>query len=246
MFFSLYHVIIHGAFMRKIYAKVNDIRPLSEVPPNAEFLWENDKFAVYYIYDIYDHGVQWILVNKTYDKKYVSLLRGAVLYKQGQTYAIPKYVFGNAFAEVYFGNSLSTYINNLNDVPLYSLAVLNSPSGQSIVGFVFALPPKGIVIVPEYGFVGLKSLEAELLEVIPDNSNLYVILYDYAEVLEYEGQTGIPVRSPPDPYAIFSYQFKIDDIGNVMTPRTIIEIPHTDVKFVTSIIDDVRKLFRKL
>jgi len=232
--------------MRKLRASVKDIQPLAEIPPNAELLWENDKFAIYYVYDIYDHGVQWILVNKTYDKKYVSLLRGAILYIQGQTYAIPKYVFGNAFADVYFGNGLSSYINNLNDVPLYSLAVLNSPSGQSIVGFVFALPPKGIVIVPEYGFVGLQKLEAELLEVNPDNSNLYVLLYDYAEILEYEEEAGVPVRSPPDPYAVFSYQFKIDDIGNVMTPRTIIEIPQTDVKFVTSIIDDVKKLFRRL
>jgi len=232
--------------MRKLRASVKDIQPLAEIPPNAELLWENDKFAIYYVYDIYDHGVQWILVNKTYDKKYVSLLRGAILYIQGQTYAIPKYVFGNAFADVYFGNGLSSYINNLNDVPLYSLAVLNSPSGQSIVGFVFSLPPKGVVIVPEYGFVGLQKLEAELLEVNPDNSNLYVLLYDYAEILEYEEEAGVPVRSPPDPYAVFSYQFKIDDIGNVMTPRTIIEIPQTDVKFVTSIIDDVKKLFRRL
>ena len=232
--------------MRKIYARINDIRPLSEIPPNAEMLWENDKFAVYYVYDIYDNGVQWVLVNKTYDRKYVSLLRGAVLYMQGQTYAIPKYIFGNAFADVYFGNSMSSYINNLNDVPLYSLAVLNSPSGQSIVGFVFALPPKGIVIVPEYGFVGLKSLEAELLEVSPENPNLYVILYDYAEVFEYEEEAGVPVRSPPDPYAVFSYQFKIGDVGTVVTPRTVIEIPQTDVKFVTSIIDDVKKLFRRL
>ena len=120
--------------MRKLRASVKDIKPLSEIPPNATLLWENDSFAVYYIYDIYASEVQWVLVNKTYDTKYVSLLRGAVLEIQGQTYSIPEYIFGNAFADVYFANDLSSYISNLNDIPLYSLAVLKSPSGQSIVG----------------------------------------------------------------------------------------------------------------
>ena len=232
--------------MRRIYAKVKDIQPLSEVPPNANKLWENDSFAVYYIYDIYASEVQWILVNKTYDKKYVSLLRGAVLEIQGRTYAVPKYVFGNAYADVYFANSLSSYINNLNEVPLYSLAILKSHSGQSIIGFVFALPPKGILIVPEYGFVGLKSIEAELLEVKPENLNLYVVIYDYAEVLEYEQESGVSVQAPPDPYAVFSYQFRIDNVGTVVTPRVILEIPQSDVNFIVTLIDDIKKFFHKL
>ena len=232
--------------MRKLRASVQDIRPLSEIPPNAQLLWQNDKFAIYYIYDIYAGEVQWVLVNKTYDSKYVSLLRGAILEIQGQTYAIPKYIFGNAFAEVYFANSLSSYISNLNNIPLYSLAILKSPSGQSIVGFVFVLPPKGVLVVPEYGFYGLKSLEAELLEVNPENLNLYVIIYDYAEIIEYEQQTGLHVQAPPDPYAVFSYQFKINDVGTVVTPRVILEIPQSDVNFVTTLIDDIKKFFRKL
>jgi len=232
--------------MRRVYAKVKDIQPISEIPPNANKLWENDSFAVYYIYDIYASEVQWILVNKTYDKKYVSLLRGAVLEIHGQTYAVPKYVFGNAYADVYFANSLSSYVNNLNEVPLYSLAVLKSPSGQSIVGFVFALPPKGILIVPEYGFVGLKSIEAELLEVKPENLNLYVVIYDYAEVLEYEQESGVQVQAPPDPYAVFSYQFRIDNVGTIVTPRVILEIPQSDVNFVVTLIDDIKKFFHKL
>ncbi len=153
--------------MRRLYAKVKDIQPLSEIPPNATLLWQNDSFAVYYVYDIYASEVQWVLVNKTYDTKYVSLLRGAVLEIQGQTYAIPKYIFGNAFADVYFANGLSSYINNLNDVPLYSLAVLKDSSGKSIVGFVFVLPPKGVIIVPEYGFVGCNLLRLNFLKLNP-------------------------------------------------------------------------------
>jgi len=230
--------------MRKLYARVKDIQPLSAVPSNATLLWENDKFAVYYIYDIYASEVQWILVNKTYEKKYVSLLRGAVLEIQGQTYAIPKYIFGNAYGDIYFANGLSSYISNLNEIPIYSLAILKAPSGQSIIGFVFALPPKGVLVVPEYGFVGLQSLEAELEEVSPESLNLYVIIYDYAEVIEYEQQTGLQVQAPPDPYAVFSYQFKIDNVGTVITPRVILEIPQTDVNFVTALIHDIKKLFR--
>jgi len=232
--------------MRRLRAEVKNIRPLSEIPPNATLLWQNDSFAVYYVYDIYSGEVQWVLVNKTYDKKYVSLLRGAVLQIQGQTYSIPEYIFGNAFADVYFANDLSSYINNLNDVPLYSLAILKSPSGQSIVGFVFVLPPKGVIIVPEYGFVGLQSLEAELLEVNPENLNLYVIIYDYAEIIEYEEEAGVQVQAPPDPYVVSSYQFNISNIGTVMTPRVILEIPQSDVNIVTTIIDDIKKFFHRL
>jgi len=232
--------------MRKLYTRVKNIRSYDKVPPNAQLLWQNDKFAVYYIYDIYSFEVQWILVNKTYDKKYVSLLRGAVLEIQGQTYSIPKYIFGNAFADVYFANSLSSYVSNINEIPLYSLAILKDISGQRIVGFVFALPPKGVIIVPEYGFVGLKSLEAELLEVNPENLNLYAIIYDYAEIIEYEQETGVQVQSPPDPYAVFSYQFKIDNIGSIMTQRVIIEIPQSDVNIVNTLINDVKKLIHSL
>jgi len=182
----------------------------------------------------------------SYEKKFVSLLRGAVLEVDGVLYPIPKYIFGNAFADVYFANHLSLYINDLNNVPLYSLAILKAPSGQSTVGFVFVLPPKGVLLVPEYGFVGLKSLEAELLEVKPENLNLYIIIYDYAEVLEYEAQSGLKVQAPPDPYAVFSYQFKIDDVGTVVTPRVILEIPQSDVNIILTIIHDIKKFFHRL
>jgi len=232
--------------MRKLRALVKEIKPLSEIPPNATLLWENDKFAVYYIYDLYASEVQWVLVNKTYETKYVSLLRGAVLEIQGQIYAIPKYIFGEAYADVYFANGLSSYISDLNQVSLYSLAILKSPSGRSVIGFVFVLPPKGILIVPEYGFVGLQSLEAELLEVKPESLNLYAIIYDYAEIIEYEEESGMQVQAPPDPYAVFSYQFKVNEIGTVMTPRVILEIPESDVSTITSIINDIRKFFHML
>jgi len=236
--------------MRKLRALVKEIKPLSEIPPNATLLWENNNFAVYYIYDLYAGEVQWVLVNKTYEKKYVSLLRGAILEIQGQTYAIPMYIFGNAYADVYFGNGLSSYISDLNHVPLYSLAILKSPSGQSIVGFVFALPPKGVVITSEYGFIGLKSIEAELLEVIPENLNMYLIFYDHNEVISYEDASGVKVQAPPNPYTVLSFQFKIDNIGTIMTHRMILEIPleipQSYVDVITTIVNDIKNFFRKL
>jgi len=236
--------------MKKFYTKTKDIKPLSEIPPNSTLLWENDKFAVYYIYDIYNGEVQWVLVNKTYEKKFVSLLRGAVMENHGQTYVAPKYILGNAYADVYFGNHMSYYITDLNDVNIHALGILKSPSGQRIVGAVFALPPKGVIVISEYGFIGLKSIEAELLEVIPENLNMYLIFYDHNEIISYEDASGVKVQAPPNPYTVLSFQFKIDNIGTIMTHRMILEIPleisQNFVDILTSIVHDIKKFFHGL
>jgi len=232
--------------MNKLYVKVEDIKSLSQVPSNATLLWENDKFAVYYIYDNYSGEVQWILVNKTYEKKYVSLLRGAVMKNHGQTYVAPKYILGNAYADVYFGSHMSYYISNLDEVNIHALGILKTPSGQTTVGAVFMLPPKGMVIAPEYGFIGLQSLEAEILEVIPENLNMYIIYYDYNEVVSYENASGVRVQAPPDPYAVFSYQFKIDNVGTIMTHRFILEIPLGFLNVITTAVNDIKNFFHKL
>jgi len=186
------------------------------------------------------------MVNKTNTTLYISLLRGASLNINGQNATVPSYVFGNAFAEVYFANGLSSYINDLNNIPLYSLAILKSSSGQTIVGFVFALPPNGVISAPEYGFVGLQSLNGQLLEVTPGSDNLYAIIYDYAEILEYEQEAGVQVQAPPDPYAVYSYQFSINDIGTIVTSRMIFEVPQSDVNAITGLINDIKKFFHKL
>lgn len=227
--------------MRHLRADVSKIKPLSEIPSGSNELWQNDQFALYYTYDPTQGEVNWILVNKLNQTKYVSLLRGAELIYNNNAITVPTYIFGNAFADVYFANSLSTYISDLNNVPLYSLAVLKDSSGKSIVGFVFPLPPNGVVSVPEYGFMNLQKLTGQLLEVYPENLNLYAIIYDYAEVIEYEQEAGVVVKSPPDPYAVFSYQFSVPTMGTVVTPRIIIEIPHSDVNAVNTLISDFKK-----
>jgi len=232
--------------MRRLRADLKNIRPLTQVPSDAQLLYQDSKVALYYTYDYYQGQVTWIMVNKTDTTLYVSLLRGAELNINGQNATVPSYVFGNAFAEVYFANGLSSYINDLNDIPLYSLAVLKSPSGQTIVGFVFVLPPSSVVSAPEYGFIGLQSLNGQLLEVTPENDNLYAIIYDFVEIMEYEQEAGVQVQAPPDPYAVYSYQFSISDVGTVVTPRVIFKVPQGDVNAITGLINDIKKFFHKL
>ena len=228
--------------MRHLRADLKNIRPLAQVPNDAQLLYQDSKVALYYTYDYYQGQVTWIMVNKTDTTLYVSLLRGASL----NITTVPSYVFGNAFAEVYFANGLSSYINDLNDIPLYSLAILKSPSGQTIVGFVFALPSNAVISVPEYGFVGLQSLNGQLLEVTPENDNLYAIIYDFVEIMEYEQEAGVQVQAPPDPYAVYSYQFSISDVGTIVTPRVIFKVPQSDVNAITGLINDIKKFFHKL
>jgi len=232
--------------MRRLHADLKNIRPLAQVPNDAQLLYQDSEVALYYTYDYYQGQVTWIMVNKTDTTLYVSLLRGASLNINGQNATVPSYVFGNAFAEVYFANGLSSYINDLNNIPLYSLAVLKSPSGQTIVGFVFALPPNSVVSAPEYGFIGLQSLNGQLLEVTPENDNLYAIIYDFVEIMEYEQEAGVQVQAPPDPYAVYSYQFSISDIGTIVTPRVIFKVPQSDVNVITGLINDIKKFFHKL
>jgi len=232
--------------MRHLRADLKNIRPLEQVPYDAQLLYQDSKVALYYTYDYYQGQVTWIMVNKTNTTLYVSLLRGAELNIDGQNATVPSYVFGNAFAEVYFANGLSSYINDLNNIPLYSLAILKSPSGQTIVGFVFALPPNSVISAPEYGFVGLQSLNGQLLEVTPENDNLYAIIYDFVEIMEYEQEAGVQVQAPPDPYAVYSYQFSISDVGTIVTPRVIFKVPQGDVNAITGLINDIKKFFHKL
>ncbi|CAJ31551.1 conserved hypothetical protein [Betalipothrixvirus acidiani] len=228
--------------MRHLRADVKLTKVVENIPQGATKLWENDSLALYYLYNPNQCEVIWIFVNKTSERKLVSLLRGAVLNINGQQYAVPQYIFGNAFADVYFANGASSYINDLNNIPLYSLAILKPPSGRYTVGFVFSLPPNSVICVPEYGFVNLVSLSGRLIEVKPGSINLYAIIYDYAEVVEYEQEARTVVSAPPDPYAVFSYYFDIDDVGTIVTPRVILVIPQSDVTVVSDIINFFKKI----
>jgi len=232
--------------MRKLHTYPQQIKIDTTIPQNANLLWQNDKLALYYTYDSKEGEVNWIMQNKTNSLVLVSLLRGAVLSINGQTYTIPNYLFGNAFAEVYFANDVSNFITDLNNIPLYSLAIVKNNNEVRTIAFVFQIPANSVIIAPEYGFTGLQSLSGELLEVTPINQNLFTIVYDFAEIVEYEYQSGIYVNYPPDPYVVQSYQFLVNNLGQIVTPRLILELPESDVYTVKSLMKDIEKIVDKL
>jgi len=228
--------------MRRLHTHTREIKIINSIPQNSQLLWQNDKLALYYNYDQKEGRVDWIMQNKTNTPKLVSLLRGA----EFQNFTIPEYLFGNAFAEVYFADELSNFITNLINIPLYSLAIMKSKNGNKTIAFVFKIPPNSVIVAPEYGFRDMQNLFGKLLEVTPINQNLYTVVYDFTEIIEYETQTGIYVYYPPDPYIIQSYEFQIDEFGTIVTPRLILEIPESDVNAVKSLISDIRKIIDKL
>jgi len=232
--------------MRKIYAHIKEIRVDTSIPQNSQKLWENENLALYYTYDPSQGQVNWIMQNKTNSPQLVSLLRGAILNINGQTYTIPDYLFGNAFAEVYFANNLSSFITDLNNIPFYSLAIVNNNDGVRTIAFVFQIPPNSVIIAPEYGFSGLQNIDGQLLEATPINQNLFAVIYDFSEIIEYEYQTGINVNYPPDPYMVQSYQFLVDNLGQIATQRLILEIPESDINSVKSLVSDIQKIINKL
>jgi len=232
--------------MRKTYTDIKQIKVNTSIPQNANLLWQNEKLALYYTYNQSQGRVDWIMQNKTNSPILVSLLRGAEITLNGQTYTIPNYLFGNAFAEVYFANDLSNFITNLQNIPLYSLAIVRNKLDNRTIAFVFQIPPNSVIIAPEYGFIGLQSLSGQLLEVTPLNQNLFTVVYDFTEIIEYEYQTGIYVNYPPDPYIIQSYQFLVDNLEQIVTQRLILELPESDVSTAKSFVKDIEKIVDRL
>jgi len=186
--------------------------------------------------------------NLTNKVQYVTLLRGATLEVNGQTATVPDYLFGDAFAEVYFANGLSNFITDLNNIPLYSLAFVtdNSNNGSTQIAFVFELPPKGTVVAPEYGFVNLKELTGELVPVTSKSVSDFIVIYDYSEIVEYENEAGVKVSAPPDPYITYSYLFTSDKLGYPITHRIVIQVSTESTNFLSDIFNFFKKLGRYL
>ena len=229
---------------KHLHVKVNVQVPQVSQPNQGTELWTNGELKLSYTYDQSQGRVYWIMQNLTDKVQYVTLLRGATLDIKGETGIIPNYLFGDAFAEVYFANSLSGYITDLNNVPLYSLAFVSiyGHPFSTRVAFVFQLPPNGTVVAPEYGFVNLKDITGELVPVIPGNAFNFIVIYDYAEIFEYEQEAGVNVHAPPDPYVVYSYLFKTDNLGYPVTPRTIIPISKEDTNIISDIVGFLNKL----
>jgi len=233
---------------RHLHVKVNVQAPQVSQPTQATKLWSNGELELSYTYDQSQGRVDWIMQNLTDKVQYVTLLRGATLEINGQTGTIPNYLFGDAFAEVYFANGLSSYITDLNNIPLYSLAfvTIHGDPSSTQVAFVFQLPPKGTVVAPEYGFVNLKDITGELVPVTAEYASNAIVIYDYAEIFEYGQEAGVNVHAPPDPYVVYSYLFKTDRLGYPVTPRTIIPIFKESTNIISDIIgflNTLKKLF---
>jgi len=168
--------------------------------------------------------VIWIMENNTDNDQYVILLRGAT-FPEGK---VPQYIFGDAFAEVYYANGVSQFITSLADIPIYSLAVIQY-NNNYYIGFVFYIKAHSTLCVPEYGFINVQSLCGQLIPVQPQGGNLFVILYNYSEKFYYEEESGINVNMPPDPYAVQSYLFTAVNPPNTIpwsaTWRVIFQLP---------------------
>ncbi|AZI75917.1 hypothetical protein SBRV1_gp28 [Sulfolobales Beppu rod-shaped virus 1] len=184
--------------------------------------------------------VDWILNNGTSQNQLVGLVRGAILNINNQKYTIPEYLFGRAFGDVYFLLGASQYLTDLKNIPLYTLAVYN----KKTIGFVFQIPPKTSLVVPEYGFNGLQSISAYLVpvKISSEKPEMFISIYDYAEVLQYYSEAGQNYGFLPDPYAFNSYVVSADNLGYEFHERTILPIPNEWINLADKIIS----LFKKL
>jgi len=209
-------------------------------------------------YKIYpDEAVIWVMENVTNQDQYVILLRGAIF----PEYQILPYIFGDAFAEVYYANQLSQFITSLDNIPIYSLAIIQYGNNYYI-GFVFYLKAHSTLYVPEYGFNNVQSLQGQLIPVQPQGQSLFAIVYNYSEKYYYEEESGINVNMPPDPYAVQSYLFTAinppsiqpwnptwrvifqlpNNLVNAINDLAQINIKHTILNLFKKIINDIEKI----
>jgi len=182
--------------------------------------------------------IVWNLINGTNDVEFVGLVRGADLNVNGQILEIPQYLYGRAFGDVYYLLGMSTYLTNLTDVPLYTLAVYNNET----IGFVFALPPKSVIHVPEYGFTGLVNYRAKLVEVKPKQLGTYVVIYSPEEYLMYYEQLGQNLGILPLVYMVHSYNVESGSIGYGFHERVILKVPQSWINFAVDLTRLVGKI----
>lgn len=186
-----------------------------------EITWETSHENKLYVTGTYVGGKEgkmiWNLVNGTDELKFVGLVRGADL----ETQEIPEYLFGRVFGDVYYLLGMSTYLNDLEKIPMYTLAVYNDET----IGFVFAISPKEVVKVPEYGFVGLLSYTARLVEVKPKDLGTYLIMYNPEEYLIYYDELGQNLGILPTVYMTNSYSVEAENLGYSFHERLVIKVP---------------------
>lgn len=154
-------------------------------------------------YDPINGIVFWFIDNPTPTTQYVVIYRGAIL----SGIRINPYPFGNAFWVDYMGvingQRVSTPITSLNSIPPYSIGMINN----HIPAFVFQVPPRTVLAVPEGGFQGLQELFYTLIPVVPDRLRFYVIFWSPNHYLAYVQQTQYNVKPVSFPYVGWLYNF---------------------------------------
>ena len=183
----------------------------------------------------------WQLINVTDKTKLVGLVRGATV--EGEV--IPPYLFGRAFGDVYYLLGMSEFLYDVGNVPLYTLAVYN----EKTIGFVFAIPPRSVLNVPEYGFVDMTSYEAKLVPVEVKDEHVYAIAYSPSEYLQYYEEIGQNLGVLPPAYVVKSYEVDANDLGFSFHERVVLEVPNQWVEegvklgsWVQSVVDKLKKL----
>ena len=137
--------------------------------------------------------VEWIISNPTDQTIYASIWRN-------------NYVFGSAFAEVYIRNGATelwedTSQETTNEMP-YRIGLVNNPYYPTLA-FVFKVPPKSTLYIPEYGFSQQEPpQDYQLIPVTPGSKISVLVAYDPMLPVIYTLQAGEPVLSMPSPYPL--------------------------------------------
>jgi len=193
-------------------------------------------------YKTYQDGeVVWVMENTTDRDQYVILLRGA----EFPRYMIIPYIFGDAFADVYYANKISEFIKSPNDIPIYSLAIIQFKYSRHI-GFIFHLKAKSMLRVPEYGYYMVESLTGQLIPVQPQGKRTFIIFYNSSEKYYYRKASGYNVHMPFNPYVIRSYLFtpinQTDIEPPTPTQRVILQLPNSLGNIFKKIKNNIEKI----
>jgi len=164
--------------------------------------------------------VNWVVTNGTSETKYVVIYRGAVF----DNFTVEPYPFGNAYYPDYAGKicgqTVSFPIQNLNNIPPYSLGMINN----KIVAFVFQVPPNSQLTVAEGGFNGVKQLIYTLVEVTPEKLHTYLVFWCLFQWFDYMAQTGFNVTPVTLPWVVKMYNFTTNVNMPTAFPNLVIKV----------------------
>ena len=243
-------------------------KPYVTPAPQCNQLTQNEGLCITGKYVGGQYGEMiWQLTNTSDKYRYVGLVRGATLCVDGSnentsvgsntgsvggntpntqcqsTITIPDYLFGRAFGDVYYLLGMSQFATSPSDISLYTLAVY-----ENTIGFVFALPPRSTLNVPEYGFKNLVSYNAYLVEVeLSDKPSMYAVIYSPTEYLAYYDEIGEYLGALPPAYIVNSITaYAKAYIGASFNERIVLRVPEQWLTEAVKLGDAVERILRLL